>query len=135
MIAPARRRSPSSARSSGRRSAGDPRALETSLTLDGVAYHIVGVTPAGWRFFETPVDGYLALGPRQSATMRRDAHGSIRAVGRLAAGRPVQAAVQAAREDLDAIMRRLVVETATAAAALPLWRATRVDVLRTIMHA
>jgi putative ABC transport system permease protein len=86
--------------------ANDPRALETSLTLDGVAYHIVGVTPAGWRFFETPVDGYLPLGPRQRATMRRDAHGSIRAVGRIAAGRTVQNVC----DDLDDIMRRLAVE-------------------------
>jgi putative ABC transport system permease protein len=84
----------------------DPRAVGTTLVLDGQPHRVVGVLPPGWRFTEPRTDGYVPLGPRQSATPRRDAHGSIRAVGRLASG----VSVEAARDDLDGVMKGLAAE-------------------------
>lgn len=83
----------------------DPRVLDTALTLDGRLYRVVGVLPAGWSFIDRPADGFIALGARQTerTVVRRDQHGSMRLVGRLAPG----ATLETARADLDALMTRL----------------------------
>ena len=80
---------------------GDPQIVGATLTLDGRAYEVVGVAAPVWE--TRPVDYYMALGRLTASVTNRGQHGSIRALGRLKPG----VTLQAARADLDGIMRRL----------------------------
>jgi len=89
-----------------RRFGGSPSVLGTAVILNGDAYAVVGVLPAG---FISPIRDADLIAPFPIDTDPRRAlrdSGFLRVVGRLRPG----ATVDRARADLDAIMARLRVE-------------------------
>lgn len=82
---------------------GDPAVLNKSLTLNGKDYQIIGVLPPSFKF--KSVDYYLPLGPIAGTTVNRAQHGSMRVLALLKPG----VTLTVARQDLDAIMRRLAI--------------------------
>jgi putative ABC transport system permease protein len=78
---------------------GDPHIVGATLILNGNLFEVAGVAAPLWTPWQ--VDYYLPL--QIPATVRRQQHGSIRAIGRLKPG----IALATARGDLDAIMRHL----------------------------
>ena len=81
----------------------DPRAVGSSLALNGKTYTIVGILrPDSWPFL-LGRDYYLPLRPTERQTLNRNAHGSTRGVGLLKKG----VTVAQAKADLDGIMKRL----------------------------
>jgi putative ABC transport system permease protein len=107
-----------------RRFGGDPNILGRTLTLDGAPHQVIGIMPAGFTFPDavdlwvplTLTDGDLAPG-------QRGAH-YLQAVGRLRDG----ATVDAARDELTAIERRLAAQYSAVAGygawAMPVLDAT-----------
>lgn len=85
---------------------GEPGAVGSTLTLNGKPYQIAGVLHPGAQFFSRKVDYYLPLRPSMAQTLKRSAHGSIRALGLLKQATQLPAA----RADLDGIMQRLAIE-------------------------
>jgi putative ABC transport system permease protein len=81
---------------------GNLQAAGEVLDLDGKPYQAIGVLPPGVKYGQ-PADYYLPLGPEAGKTVIRSQHGSIRALGLLKRG----VSLDAARADLDGIMRRL----------------------------
>jgi putative ABC transport system permease protein len=81
----------------------DPRALETTLSLNGQAYQIVGVLRPGLWFFSGRQDYYIPLGLSAGRILNRSQHGSMRVLGLLKPG----VTLTEARNHLDAIMQRL----------------------------
>jgi putative ABC transport system permease protein len=79
----------------------DPRIVGASLTLNGTAYRVVGVTAPLWE--PGNYDFYLPLGRQNAGLANRAQHGPIRMIGRLKPG----ITLAAARADLDGIMRHL----------------------------
>jgi putative ABC transport system permease protein len=81
----------------------DPRAVESSLELNGKAYTVVGVLrPESGPLFRGP-DYYLPIRPTARQTLNRNQHGSIRALGLLKPG----VTLAQARAELNDIMKRL----------------------------
>ena len=83
--------------------AGDPGIVGTTLALTGKAYQVIGVAPPGLHFFSPPADFYVPMGLIHGNDVNRAKHGSIRVLGRLKPG----VTLTTARDDLDAIMKRL----------------------------
>lgn len=81
----------------------DPQIIGKTMTLDGTAYVIVGVLGRDPGFFSRPVDYYLPLRPTAAQASKREAHGSMRALGLLKLG----VTLVEARSDLDTILRAL----------------------------
>lgn len=82
----------------------DPAILGRALTLDGSPYEVIGVAAPGPLYFDDAInDGYVSLGHLHSDAERRDRHGSIRVLGLLKPGVPLDAA----RAELTAIMTRI----------------------------
>jgi putative ABC transport system permease protein len=82
----------------------DPRIVDSTLTLDGKPYQIIGVaSPTTLEYFPKPIDFYLPLAPFHSAELKRSDHESIRVLGRLKPG----VSVASAKSDVDSIMQRL----------------------------
>jgi hypothetical protein len=79
---------------------GEPSIVGATLTLDGRPYEVVGVAAPIWE--ARPVDYYLPLGRVSGADAGRGRHATMRVLGRLRPG----VTLAAARDDLDAIMRR-----------------------------
>ena len=81
----------------------DPRAVGSSLALNGKAYTIAGIL----RPEQSPLlggrDYYLPLHPSAGQTLNRSAHGSMRVLGLLKTG----VTMAQARANLDEIMQRL----------------------------
>ncbi|HSW29189.1 MAG TPA: ABC transporter permease [Longimicrobiales bacterium] len=84
---------------------GEPGALGSSLVLDGLAYDVVGVLPAGTGYPRPDVEVYLPMGYLETAnpgSLPWDTRGSsfgARAVARLAEG----ATPASAQEDMDRV--------------------------------
>jgi putative ABC transport system permease protein len=72
---------------------GEPAALGRVLTLDGTAYTIVGVLPAGFEYLR-PYDVFVSMGPISGAgnITDRGNHNGFSALGRLKAGVTLEAA-------------------------------------------
>jgi putative ABC transport system permease protein len=81
----------------------DPRALGTSLELNGKAYQIVGVLRPGLRFFSGHPDYYIPLGLSAGRTVNRSQHSSMRLLGLLKPG----VTLAQGQANLDEIMQRL----------------------------
>ncbi|HEY6442568.1 MAG TPA: ABC transporter permease [Candidatus Acidoferrales bacterium] len=84
---------------------GQPEALGKSLTLDGVAYTIIGVTPPGFHF-EGDADVYTPLGEAAPLILNIRASHWLFPIGRLRPGVSVlqaQAEMSAIQKDLDQI--------------------------------
>jgi len=106
-----------------RRFGADPRAIGTSLVLNGEAYRIVGVLPAA---FVTPIrDAELVAPFPMDTDPRREARdmGFLRVLGRLRAG----VTLEQATADLDAIV-------ATLRSEYPTTNATHLGVMVTEWH-
>jgi putative ABC transport system permease protein len=85
---------------------GNAAAVGERLTLNGKPYQIIGVLRPGPQFFSKPPNYYLPLRPTMAQSLKRSAHGSIRALGLLKQSTPLSVA----RADLDSIMQRLAIE-------------------------
>ena len=81
----------------------DPKAVGSTLALDGKPYQLIGVIAAKPNFFTRPMDLYLPLGISAANTANRSQHGSMRLLGLL---KP-EVTLANARADLDDIMKRL----------------------------
>jgi putative ABC transport system permease protein len=82
----------------------DPRAIGTSLDLNGRSYRVIGVLQPGLNFFLRPVDFYLPLGLSVGSAVKRSEHKfNMRVLGLLKPG----ITLAQARSNLDAIMQRL----------------------------
>jgi predicted permease len=81
----------------------DPQIIGKTMTLEGSAYVIVGVLGRDPGFFSRSVDYYLPLRPTAAQASKREAHGSMRALGLLKPG----VTLAEARSDLDTILERL----------------------------
>ncbi len=86
-----------------RRFGGDPRALDTPVSLDGQAYTIIGILPASFRnFFGQDPDVYLPFAMSPQRRQNRGMH-ELLVIGRLRDG-VSQAQAQA---EMDVISRQL----------------------------
>jgi putative ABC transport system permease protein len=83
----------------------DPYAVGAALALDGTAYQIVGILPAGLKFFTQSVDIYVTAGLRDGNTANRAEHGAMAVLGLLKPG----ITRDMASADLDGIMARLAI--------------------------
>lgn len=81
----------------------DPRAMGSSLALNGKAYTVVGILRPESSPLLPGRDYYLPLRPTERQALSRSAHGSMRGLGLLKKG----VTVAQARADLDGIMKRL----------------------------
>jgi putative ABC transport system permease protein len=82
----------------------DPRIVDSTVTLDGKPYQVIGVASATTlEYFAKPIDFYLPLAPFHNAEVKRSDHESIRVLGRLKPG----VSRESAKSDLDSIMQRL----------------------------
>ncbi len=81
----------------------DPQIIGKTMTLNGTAYIVIGVTARDPGFFLPPVDYYLPFRPSVAQASKRDAHEWMRALGLLKPG----VTLSQARSDLDTIMQRL----------------------------
>jgi putative ABC transport system permease protein len=81
----------------------DPRAVGSSLALNGKANTIVGILRPDSSPLLLGRDYYLPLRPTGRQTLNRDAHGSMRALALLKSG----VTLAQARSNLDEIMQRL----------------------------
>lgn len=81
----------------------DPQIVGKTLTLNGLAYEVVGVLARDPGFFLRPVDYYLPFRPSAAQLTKRDAHGSMRVLALLRPG----VTLAEARSDLNTILERL----------------------------
>ena len=81
----------------------DPQIIGKTMTLNGIAYIVIGVLARDPGFFLPPVDYYLPFRPSVAQASKRDAHEWMRALGLLKPG----VTLSQARSDLDTIMQRL----------------------------
>jgi len=82
---------------------GDPAIVNSTVALNGNAFHVIGVLAPGLRFFSAGRDFYVPLGRFRRDSSSRSQHGSMRVLARLKPG----VTLDAAREDLDQTLRRL----------------------------
>ena len=80
---------------------GDPQALGSTLTLDGMPYTVVGILPRDF-FFMGPADLWVPMRPDRLAASERDSHNWY-LVGRMDPG----VALDQAQAQVDAISLRL----------------------------
>jgi putative ABC transport system permease protein len=85
-----------------RRFASDPRVIGQTITLGGDSYTVIGILPAGFRFFSAQ-DLFVPLGLWSDKYKNRDSHPGIAVVGRM---RPGVTLAQAAVA-LNAVAERL----------------------------
>jgi putative ABC transport system permease protein len=81
----------------------NPRAVGSSLALNGKVYTVVGILRPEWWPLLSRRDYFLPLRPTERQTLNRNAHGSMRGLGLLKKG----VTVAQAKADLDGIMKRL----------------------------
>ncbi len=85
---------------------GNAAAIGMPLVFNGKSYAVIGITPPGFRFFDTAVDIFTLLGQDVSPRMQnRQAHG-LQVFARLRPG----ATIAPAQAELDSTGRRLAVE-------------------------
>ncbi len=90
-----------------RRFGGDARVVGKALELNGTAYTIAGVLPAGFSFYEVDRDVFIPVGQWDDPSFRdRLVDVSSHAVGRLKPG----VTVAQARDEMDSIARHLAAE-------------------------
>jgi putative ABC transport system permease protein len=77
----------------------NPNLTGKTLTLDGRVFAIVGVMPAGFRFYNTPTDVFVPLGLEADSMSDRDSHPGIYVLARLKPG----VTIEQARADMDAV--------------------------------
>ena len=85
-----------------RRFASDPRVIGQSITLAGDSYTVIGVMPAGFRYFSAQ-DVFVPLGLWSEKYRDRGSHPGITVVGRMRAGASLAQVAQA----LDGVAVRL----------------------------
>ena len=89
-----------------RRFGGSPDVIGHAMVLNGTSYTVIGIIPAGFRFYGNQRDIYTAIGQYNDPSFRdRRIVMSARAIGRLKPGM----AVAQAQADMDAVARNLAV--------------------------
>ncbi len=81
----------------------DPQIIGKAMTLNGIAYTVIGVLARDPGFFPQPIDYYLPHHPTAAQASNRDAHGDMRVLGLLKPG----VTLSQAHSELDTIMQRL----------------------------
>lgn len=84
----------------------DPGALGKTVTLDGTAYTVVGVTPAGFRYPVTHLQGQFFLPLGRLRPEGRASHPGISGLGLLKPG----VTIAAAQSDMDRVATELAAE-------------------------
>jgi predicted permease len=84
-----------------RRFSGDPQVIGRSITLNGQSRTIIGIMPAGFKFFEKP-ELWLPLALNVTENLNRKQMGQVRVIARLKRG----VTLEAARADLSVILQR-----------------------------
>lgn len=84
---------------------GQPEAIGQSIDLDGAPCTVIGVLPAAFEFFDTPIDVYLPVGRHgdDPEWQRRGNHPDLLVLGRLRR----DASLSSARAAFDVVMRGL----------------------------
>ena len=90
-----------------KRYGGDPGVVGKSMELDGTRYTVVGILPAGFRFYGVDRDVFVPVGQwNDPSFLDRRLDVSAHAVGRLAQG----ITLAQARSEMDAIARQLAIQ-------------------------
>jgi putative ABC transport system permease protein len=86
-----------------RRFGGDPSVIDKALTINGKDYTVIGVLPAGFKFY-SPVNLFVPVGSHDAMEFKvRDFHPGLKAVARLRAG----ATLGEARDEMQSIAAAL----------------------------